>query len=456
MRGSCALLCILAFVRSIVCEGQEAPSRGSFFTGKNSFKGELFFDHFRANETKSDLQSSYGGYLDGKVVLTESISQKIRVTARNFRVNELDSSSVKSGINSHLLVHDFYFSHSAEKFTGRFGFIHSIWGKSDAINPTDFFSVKNQTFLTTDPEFQKLGSFGFSFLFDLPQRNLRASIVSALLPGRSTQLQRKNSDYFDGLTTSTPVFQGEMDRITDYKFQQSRISNGIRFDYDGDGWDVDLILYSGINSNSQVQLDSVNPTLGGINVNLKECEEKVKGIGSNFSTSFSDYIFKTEFAYRDIEDSNPERALKKSSRLDGIVGIEKPFGDETRFQFQYVLKHFKNHESNDELSTINSQLSSYLRKVNQLQADANDLVLRGATIRLAYTPSDLLGFGGEVFLTRYFRAQIESFTQIKLTYGFQNSSKLTLGLQEFAGSDSFRFGRSQFLNSVFVDFRYFL
>jgi hypothetical protein len=418
------------------------------------FTGRAFSDIYyplekgseRPSNDKALNQLSASLWLQFDHQIKESLSGRAVLEATAFDFNNSvvhgrgDSTHIESDLR------EGYLSYQEEGFELRAGKMITPWGKSDAINPTDFLTAKNYTFFNPDTETQRLGGAGVLISWtptEYPAWNLIA-VVNPYFPEGKFLIAPNVLPAGVNLRGSERPDIGKAENFEE----------ALKGSYSGESWDASLSLFRGWNHFPQ--LSEVSHTLiapGVVAVDLKQVFKRQQAVGADASYSHEKWIYRLESAYFWTE--NDSNMLYVPSHHDTVVGAERSLGDHFRYQVQYVLRVYAGYTPldqvtggdpvaaavNRQIARSNAQLFQYLDQTNQ-----------SATFRLGYTNEET-GWDGELFLMESFAGQ-DFLVRPKASYAVTDHLKYTFGADIYGGPGHRPLGALNPYNSVFFEAKY--
>ncbi|NDG84058.1 MAG: hypothetical protein EBX52_03350 [Proteobacteria bacterium] len=266
------------------------------------------------------------------------------------------------------------------------------WGKSDGVNPTDYFTAKNLTLLNPDEEVRRTGAFAANLSYTPAEGNspltfqlvaqANAPQTKLLIPDQSIPGGIQFERYLD-----TPLpFQG-------------RYEIGGKISLLKPDFDVSLSAFRGYSHFPQYQLNpgtlAVSPIYPG-----------QTAVGADASFTAKQYIFRFESALL-MPDNGKE--------TDPAAGT---------------------------VDRANALILNYQYRGNP-----------GATFRLSYS-NDHSDFSGDVFLIGYFGYGQDFLLRPQMGYTPVTNLKLTLGADLYGGNVSRPLGALRDRSHVFFETRY--
>ena len=317
------------------------------------------------------------------------------------------------------------------------------WGKSDGVNPTDYFTAKNLTLLNPDEEVRRTGAFAANasftpavgtspFTFQLVAQ-ASAPQMKLLIPEQSVPAGVRFERYLD-----TPLpFRG-------------RYEIGGKISLLKPDFDVSLSAFRGYSHFPQYQLNpgtlTVSPVYPG-----------QTAVGADASFTARQYIFRFESALLmpdNGKDTDPAAGTVEPWHWDSVIGAERPIGDDFRAQLQFLYRWH--------LFFPGGPAPTGNPLIDQLRAGiarANSLILNyqyrgnpGATFRLGYS-SGHSDFSGDVFLIGYFGYGQDFLLRPQIGYTPVTNLKLTLGADFYGGNASRPLGALRDRSHAFFETR---
>ncbi len=283
--------------------------------------GKAYFDEYESVGPGRDARGDGNGTLESGFTLYgtaapkfgEDYSAKASLRGSAFRRSlENGRATVIRGEAKEL-----WFSRSRAGLDLKIGQIVTPWGRSDAVNPTDFLTAKDLTLLSTSDEIRRRGAPGFRASF-VP--NEGASPFEATLAWSARYPQTKMLIPSGEIPAGLDV---ETDPATPSLFGD-RQEWAAKLAYLAPAYDFSLSAFSGRNHFGQFVWD-------GRRVNL--AFEKERALGADFSMTFDAFILRGESAYF-FYDSGPRggggQSLTEPDHWDSVLGIERAFGPRVR------------------------------------------------------------------------------------------------------------------------------
>jgi len=407
----------------VVGASAAVASEKSEHSGDSWLSGRVYFDAYAParNPNDSDFRELVSSvWLTGKPRLAEASTAQFT----------LQADSRESGVS--LQVREAFAAFSREGLDVSVGRQILVWGKSDAVNPTDFFSAKSYTVFNPDEEVRRTGtellqgqwSPGSSGAWTLtgvyaPKPALsRLLIAAATIPTGLTFSQRSQ-------VNSRGLDDGEL---------------GFKAAYQGRGWDLEVLAFRGWNHLPDFVLEGST---------LTQTHRRQSALGMNASASTGKYVFRAESAYVWTENPDGANPLIQPTRWDSVVGVERSFGEEFRVQVQGVLRHHPSFQTPESVFGFPGDPRLPLARANALVQGYQFQTRVGATLRAAYTRASS-GFEAELFILGNFMGG-DSLVRPRVSYPVTDSVRLTGGLDWYGGPTDRPLGVLQEFNSVFTE-----
>jgi len=310
------------------------------------------------------------------------------------------------------------------------------WGKSDAVNPTDFLSAKNYTVFNPDEEVRRTGTELIQFSW-VPARSSGGSspwvltAVYAPKPARS-RLLIADSTVPTGVTLvngssvpATGLDEGEL---------------GVKASYSQSSWDLEVLAFRGWNHLPDLQL---------VGTSLTQTHHHESGLGINASASSGRFVFRAESAWIWTENPDGLNPLVEPTHWDSVLGVERSMGEDFRIQLQMISRVHPDFLKPEDVFTSPVDPRLALAKANALVQGYQFKTRIGATFRAAYTSAST-GFEAELFALGNFMGG-DSLLRPRLSYPLTDSLRLTGGMEWYSGPRDRSLGALQDFNSVFAE-----
>ena len=339
-----------------------------------------------------------------------------------------------------------YASYSNEAIDLRVGQQIIPWGKSDGVNPTDYFTAKNYTVLNPDDEVRRIGAPGGNLSFT-PNNGASPISIQAVFQAYYPQTSLLIPDRAIPAGLEFIKYPGAPNA-----FDPNAMEYGIKISYLGNAFDCSLSYYQGVSHFSEyVFIQSENRV---VPINPKQ-----SAVGGDASFTAGDYIFRLESALlmpENGQDTDPLFGIVEPWHWDTVIGIERPFLQDFRIQLQFLLRQHLYYQDPSEISAGNVVLT----QINQAVAQGNALILNfqqqtneGATLRLSYS-NDQSPLTADVFLIGYFANGQDFLLRPQMGYKPIDNLKFTLGIDLYGGEASRPLGALHDQSAWFFEGKY--
>ncbi len=412
--------------------------------------GKVFDDTYFSTQgySKTFLQENISLWLEGSGKLTDHFSIK-----GIYQGDGIDgrNSVLTSGYDSFTWrsrLREGYGEYSSESFIIREGRQIISWGKSDGINPTDYFSARDFGFVNPEDDVRRLpgdaftvnwtpenGTSPFSFIFVwqyiFPQG--KALIPPSAIP----------ANIILGGPTEVPV------TLENSEF-------GIKSSYAGQGWDISLSGFRGWNHQPEFTESSRQIVGPSVLVNMAQVYRKVSAIGADGSKSFEKWVLRFEGAYIKTENDDAVTPLSIPSHIDAVVGAEHPMGRDFRIQPQIFIRYFPRYASLDQVvggDPVSIEINRQVAAANALLLQYQDRTRPSGSFRVAYTPEGS-DWNGEVFFIYNF-AGGDYLIKPQVTYRPVDNLRFIVGADQYGGDLNKPLGSLRAYNSIYFEGKYF-
>lgn len=404
--------------------------------------GRIFTDiYFPAKDlsTSTYRQTSTSLWLQGDPKLGESGSGRFVLTGDAIQ-NHAVSATGGASAQFRLGLREGYVSYVKDGWELRAGQQLIPWGKSDAINPTDFLTAKDFTFFNPDDEVRRLGAISFWLGWTPSQGSSPLNFTAVVTPVfAQSKLLVPPSAIPSGISlTGAPASPPETLGNTE---------TALKISYNAESWDASAIAFRGFNHMPEFV------SLGGTSVG--QISHSIRATGGDFSFTAGKWIFRGESAYVWTENDDGSNPLIQPTHWDSVAGAERPIGDDFRVQAQFVYRyipHFTSAIAATGPNPIQAQLNQGIASANALLLAYQEQSRPGATFRLAYSNEDS-GVDAELFALGNFVGG-DYLLRPKASYHWTDALLTTLGLEWYGGPDDRPLGSMKVFNSVFSEAKY--
>jgi hypothetical protein len=318
------------------------------------------------------------------------------------------------------------------------------WGKSDAINPTDFLTAKDYTFFNPDEEVRRIGAISFWTSWTPDEGNSPWGIQLIFTPNFPESKVLIAPNQIPPSFTILPVSR------------PAQWEAAVKASYSGTNWDGEILVYKGWNHLPVFQVASatlISPTQ--VQSQLATTFQRYTALGLNTSITEGKWVFRGESAYVWTENNDGQNPLIQPTHLDVVAGAERPISDDLRVQAQGLVRYYPRYLSPNELQGTGSllgQLDQQVAQVNALIQNYQDQVRPAFTFRLAYS-HDPSGIASELFLLTNFIGG-DYLVRPQFSYLWTDSLKTILGMDYYAGPKDRPLGVLSVYSSIYSELRY--
>jgi hypothetical protein len=434
MGGRSALCLLTAAAASLAAQAAEPQGL--------ALSGRVFSDvYFPARDIRTSTyrQASASVWLQGDHRFGEHTSARF-VLAGDAIQNRPVSAVGGTGDAFRLSLREGYATYAKNGWEFRAGQQIIPWGKSDAINPTDFLTAKDLTLFNPDEEVRRIGAVSL-WLGWTPSEGVSPLAFTAVVTPvfAQTRLLVPPSAIPAGVSLgSSAVSPPETLGNTETAFKIA---------YNASSWDASVLAFRGFNHMPEFA------SLGGTSVG--QVFHHIRAAGGDFSFTWGKWIFRGESAYVWTENDDGSAPWIQPSHWDSVLGLERPIGDDFRAQAQLVYRYipgFVEASAATGADPLSAQLNRGIAAANALLLAYQDRSRPGATFRFAYSNEDS-GIEAELFALGNFVGG-DYLLRPKASYRWTDALKTTLGVEWYGGPDSRPLGSMKVFNSVFTEAKY--
>ena len=299
------------------------------------------------------------------------------------------------------------------------------WGKSDGVNPTDYFTAKNFTLLNPDEEVRRTGAVSLNGTFTPDEGNSPFSFQFVI---------QANAPQTKLLIPDQSVPQGvQFQKYGEVSLPfQGRSEFGVKISYLKSNYDFSLSAFRGYSHFPEYVLNPATLTVSPI-------YPAQTTVGADASFTANQYIIRFESALLmpdNGRETDPLAGMVEPWHWDSVLGAERPIGDDFRAQIQVLYRwHLWFPPLADTGNPILDTLRSGIARANALILNSQYRGNPGATFRVSYA-NDHSDFTGDVFLIGYFGYGQDFLLRPQLGYSPLSNLKFTLGADVYGGNDS--------------------
>ncbi len=407
--------------------------------------GRLYTDHyvFTSGENSRRLaQSSLSAWLEYNLKLNESMSAKaLSQTDLFYRdLNHPDRPS------ANFQLREGFISYQTEGSDLRVGQQIIPWGKSDGINPTDYFTAKNYTLLNPDDEVKRLGAPAINWNYTPLAGNSPFSfqgVIQAFYP--QTRFIIPDSVIPVGLNVNrypkdpTP-------------FSSESMEYGFKISYLQSNYDVSISAFHGFAHFPQYVFDFSRQSVDAVN-------PRETAVGSDASFTASDLIIRLETALHmpvNGKDSDPLFGIVEPWHWDSVIGIERPVLDDFRLQVQLLYRwhlYYSDGPYTRGASPLINQIQQGVARANQTLLNFRRRGNPGATFRFGYA-NESSKWTADLFLVGYFAIGQDFLLRPQVGYTPYSNLKLMAGMDLYGGDTSGPLGALHAQSDAFFEAKY--
>lgn len=387
------------------------------------------------------LQSRSLAMLDASWKLDENLDVKLTPWFFWTYANDLNGPTKVATLSTQLQRG--YIRNSGEGWEVRVGRDVVSWGVSDAINPTDYLGVKDQTFLTFQDENKRRGLNLIRAKWTADEGRSPVSLEFVLA----------------GQAPRTDVLEPEQtlpSSVKDWGVRSSQKGDfgsnlAIRAQYTGEGWEGSISGYTGQSALPEYQL--LESSLLSIGVGRQH--QRMTAVGFDGTSSHQKWIFRWEAAHRRFSLSDGRAEILQQPTLDTVVGVERPLGERFRVHGQILHKWINDWKDPKSLSGSSATETSVLRalaEANQRLWGSTSASSLGSTLRLTYkTESE--DWTVQTFHLYLFESQ-SAIHRPSLTHTPITNLNVTLGAELLDGPLDTGLGSLRDLSSLFAELEF--
>ncbi len=435
-------LCLAAFFQFAACC---FPASVSAASDETRYKGMLFTNAYvalDANEaTRRVWQNLYGADLQIEQVWRELYSGHL----------DLNFAHVPTAVDrqfqsrSELRLREGYVRYADEGLELRLGRHVTPWGKSDVINPTDTLSTRDSARFSPRDEDLRLGSDGLLMTWT-PSQGSSAWTWTGVW----------NFHFEDSGLLLAPGGLPENTSLQISPAPAASLENSefaLKSSYFTPEWDGSVSYFEGWDRSPELIFRSYDPLTA--HLSLKTQHERVHVIGADYSRAFSQYVFRAETAYSAPTEQDQVTPQHRPAHADGVIGVERPFGEKWRVQFQVLARYFPRLANPDAVigtTPLEVAFNQSLGRANARLRSYEDRWRVGETLRVSWGDADT-DWNPEIFFLHY-GASHELFVRPMLVHRLRPALKATVGADIFSGPTGSAFRQQEVFNSAFVELAY--
>lgn len=438
------LACFLSFIG---IQSQAAVHERKLFENPPSLTGRIYTDHYfptQSSTTYPDgiIQSSLSAWLE----LKENFSDSFALLA----VGQMDvfyrslSEKTKSSVTGKL--REGYFNYHNDSLDIRAGQQIIPWGKSDGINPTDYFTAKEYTLLNPDDEVRRLGAPGFMMSIT-PNEGTSPITLTGVFQASYPQTKFVIPDQLIPVGVNFVMYPD-----APRAFTTDSVEFGGKIAYQKSDFDLSASIFRGFNHFPQflytASLNKISPF-----------HYKQTAFGGDASFSVGELVIRAESAYIIPDEGNQDTTyygVLEPTHWDTVVGVEHTFLDDIHTQVQFLYRYHVNYLDPSMVTGMTPQLT----QIYQTLGRTNGLLLNfqreqnfGATFRVGYS-SETSAWTADLFLVGYFAQGQDYLLRPQVSYKAMEGLRLLAGGEFYGGEQSRPLGALYKNSAVFFEGRY--
>jgi hypothetical protein len=301
----------------------------------------------------------------------------------------------------------------------------TVWGRADRINPTDVWSVRDLTLLTTDDEDQLLG----------------VSAVQATWNKWGSQIigYWQPEWRFPVYPNIPPLPAGTS--IQNVYPRNSVAQGGLKFNRSGGPIDFSVSYASAISRAPDLSELMVGPA----GAQLELLYRRISVTGADAAAVICSFGLRAEAAYTRTQNDDP---LAQRNNLFGVLGADRTFWDALNVNVQLLYRHTYHWQDPSGFASPGIQFLALQEDIGANQLASN---MGGASTRINYTAFNqtlTVELAAAVWFTRGDAALLP-----KLSYAFSDHVKAVIGAQIYRGPQESFFGRLKHQSTGYTEVR---
>jgi hypothetical protein len=304
----------------------------------------------------------------------------------------------------------------------------TVWGRADRINPTDVWTTRDLTLLTSDDEDQRLG----------------VSAVQAIWNKDGSQLigYWQPEWRFPVYPNIPPVPPGIT--LENVQPSNSALQGGLKFDHSGGRIDYSISLASAISR--APDLSELMVSADGAQLGLQY--RRITMAGADAAIVLGQFGLRAEAAYTDTQNRDGRNPLAQRNNFFGVLGADRTFWDALNVNVQFLFRHTDHWQDPAEIADPRTRCLALQESIgaNQLARD-----MGGASTRINYTAFNqtlVVELAAATWFTRRDVALLP-----KLSYALSDHVKAVIGAQIYRGPEDSFFGRFKHHSAGFTEVR---
>jgi len=405
--------------------------------------GRLYTDQYMhvyypdAN-TETFAQSSFTAWLELSTHEKESLNIHGIATETLF----LKSLEYPETVRGQFNLREEYLSYANDWLEVKAGQQIIPWGKSDGINPTDYWTAKDYTVLNPDDEVKRTGAPAFSVSFT-PDNGASPLTFTAIVQSSYAQAKLLIPD---SAVPSVPVpFKKYPDSVS--LFSGDTMEYGGKVAYLQPKFDFSLSVFRGYAAMPHYEFD-------GSKIFATNAAELA--IGGDLSFTLDSYIIRFESALHMPDDgtqTDPYFGLVEPYHWDSVLGVERPVFTDFRIQIQGLYRYHLYYLSPDQFESPNPMTTPIYQAVgraNALILNYQDQSIFGGTFRFAYQPENG-DWTADLVFVGYVGSGSDFVTRPQVSYKPAEGFKLTAGAEIYGGDPNRPLSSNKNFSTVYFE-----
>jgi len=334
--------------------------------------------------------------------------------------------SISNRRNRHERIRELYWQKSAGDVDLRLGPQIIVWGRADAIKPTDNLTPRDFTLLTPEDSDQRFGTFATSATYHFGEYSVQA----VWLP-----------------TFQTSVIPLRPISMVSYRYDSPPRRNQLafKFDYAGHELDWSLSYFDGYDTIPDLALVGVGPS--GLTIGVTNHHLQVWGADASWSVGR--YVLRGEVASMRPDAEEAGAFANKHPQTWLVIGGERGFGEHLNVNLQYFAQNVMGFSSPDNLADPIARQVAW-----QQAATANQVAgfQQGFTLRLAWNwASDSWHAETSTIFSINNSARL---WRGRLVHAPDDHWRINFGFDRYSGPDHSLFGALKDNSTLFSELRY--
>lgn len=409
------------------------------------FSGRVFTDQYaRLNKdtanTDTIAQSNFTAWLELNTHREDNLNAHL-VAAQSLFFKSMEYPKTVRGT---LKLREGYVSYSNQSLEAKLGQQIIPWGKSDGVNPTDYFTAKDYTVYNPDDEVRRQGAPGASLSYT-PSEGASPLNFTAVVQGNYPRARLLIPD--SSIPTGINFEKYPSDR---FLVSANTTEFGFKIAYLKSDYDFSVSAFRGF---AQMPHYEFNGT------KIYSVNSRETAFGGDASFTAGDYIIRFESAFHfpdDGKNTDMRYGLVEPWHWDSVVGAERPLWTDFRLQLQVLYRYHFYYQSPDSYHFVLPLVTGLQRsigKANALMLNYLERGTPGATFRFGYQPENG-DFSADLFFMGYFGSKNDFALRPQVGYKAMEGLKLALGADIYGGAENRPLGSLKHFSVAFFEAKY--